>query len=86
MAKLSAVDQIVWRIDADLDKLATIRGYAAANGAGASMLDKIDLDAVELKRIRAYITSSGESSEPKPKRPRGKSKRAGLPASSDNGE
>jgi hypothetical protein len=89
MAKLSEIDKLVARIDADMAKRSDARAYAGKHGADGKVLDSIEADIADLKRIRDYITSEGATvAEGKPKRTRGKGKRAGLPATEtgSNGE
>jgi len=82
MAKRSAVDQLVERINADIDRRTDARGYAVKHGAIGSVTEGMDADIAELYRIRDYVTGDGEASgkPAKASRPKGSGKR-GLPKS-----
>jgi len=78
MAKRSAVDQLVERINADIDRRTDARGYAVKHGAIGSVLEGMDADIAELYRIRDYVTGEHET-VPAPKPRRQRKPKPGLP-------
>ena len=76
MAKRSAVDQLVERINADIDRRTDARGYAVKHGAIGSVTEGMDADIAELHRIRDYVTGEQETAPAPKRKPR---KKPGLP-------
>ena len=76
MAKRSAVDQLVERINTDLATRTNARAYAAKHGAIGSVLEGMDADLEELRRIRDYVTGEQETAPAPKRKPR---KKPGLP-------
>ena len=82
MAKQSAVDKIVARIDGDIARLQEMGAYVAQHAGfdAAGIGKEIDNDVDELRKMRGYVTRDGAgetvAAPTKQRKPR---KKPGLP-------
>ncbi len=71
MAKRSAADKLIARIDADISQVAAVANYVGSDGS-EKLTARIDADLERLKGMRGYVTGRGmEQEAPATKRTRG---------------
>ncbi len=89
MAKKSAADKLVARIDADIERIAGHANYIGGDGTD-TLKARIDADLARLEGMRNYVTAAiptAATDSAKPKRTRGKGKKAAAgTASTDRPE